>query len=284
MLALEIFLSYHRYAKVLRFLALSLLAYVLVLFTINVDWAAVLHGFLVPNLDGGKAELAALIAVFGTTVSPYLFFWQASEEVEEEGAAQDGPGPVTGAHLGAMRVDVAGGMVSAVAIASAIMITTAATLHARGINDIATADQAARALRPLAGDFAGLLFAAGIIGLGLLAVPVLAGSTAYAVSEATDRREGLSRHFREARGFYTIIISSMILGLTLDFAGLDPIRGLYYAAILNGVTAPPLILVMLLLARSRQTLGEHRSGPLSTTVVVLTIIASTALPIAYLVA
>ena len=283
MLALEIYLSYHRYAKVLRFLALSLLAYVLVLFTINVDWSAVLHGFLVPNLGGGKAELAALIAVFGTTVSPYLFFWQASEEVEEEGAAQDGPGPVTGAHLGAMRVDVAGGMVSAVAIASAIMITTAATLHAGGITTIATADQAAQALRPLAGDFAGLLFAAGIIGLGLLAVPVLAGSTAYAVSEATDRREGLSRHFREARGFYTVIIGSMLLGLGLDLAGLDPIRGLYYAAILNGVTAPPLILVMLLLARSRRTLGEHRSGPLSTTVVVLTIVASTALPIAYLV-
>ncbi|MGZ8766596.1 MAG: divalent metal cation transporter, partial [Acidimicrobiia bacterium] len=168
MLALEIFLSYHRYARILRFLALALLAYVLVLFTIHVDWTEVLRGFLVPNLDGGKAELAALIAVFGTTVSPYLFFWQASEEVEEEsegdGGDQDGPGPVTGAHLTAMRVDVAGGMVSAVGIASAIMITTAATLHARGITDIATADQAARALRPLAGDFAGLLFAIGIVG------------------------------------------------------------------------------------------------------------------------
>lgn len=288
MLALELFLSYRRYAKVLRFLALSLLAYVFVLFAINVDWGAVVRGFLVPNLDGGKAELAGLIAVFGTTVSPYLFFWQASEEVEEEGEeeARSGTGapePVTGAHLTAMRVDVAGGMVSAVAIASAIVIATASTLHANGITDIGTADQAARALRPLAGDLAGLIFATGIVGLGLLAVPVLAGSTAYAAAEAADQNEGLSRHFREARGFYTVIIGSMLLGLALDLGGLDPIRGLYYAAILNGVTAPPLILVMLLLARSRRTLGDRRSGWLSTTVVVATIVVSTALPIAYLV-
>ncbi len=286
MLALEVFLSYRRYATVLRFLALSLLAYVLVLFTISIDWSAVLHGFLVPNLDGGKAELAALIAVFGTTVSPYLFFWQASEEVEEEGEEHNEPDPhrqVTGEHLTAMRVDVAGGMVSAVGIASAIIIATAATLHARGVTDIATADQAARALRPLAGDLAGLLFATGIVGLGLLAVPVLAGATAFAVSEAMAHNEGLSRSFRDARGFYIVIIGSMLLGLTLDFAGLDPIRGLYYAAILNGVTAPPLILVMLLLARSHRTLGDRRSGWLSTTVVVLTIVAGTALPIAYLV-
>ena len=289
MLVLELYLSYRRYANVLRFLALSLLAYVLVLFAVNVDWAAVVRGFLVPNLDGGKAELAALIAVFGTTVSPYLFFWQASEEVEEEDegdATENGTdvlGPVTGEHLTAMRVDVSGGMVSAVGIASAIVIATAATLHAHGITDIGTADQAARALRPLAGNFAGLLFATGVVGLGLLAVPVLAGSTAYAAAEATHRNEGLSRHFREARGFYSVIIGSMLLGLALDFGGLDPIRGLYYAAILNGVTAPPLILVMLLLARSRRTLGDHRSGWLSTTVVVATIVVSTALPVAYLV-
>ncbi len=284
MLTLELFLSYRRYANVLRFLALSLLAYVFVLFAINVDWAAVLRGFFEPNLEGGKAELAALIAVFGTTVSPYLFFWQASEEVEEgdEQSGTDAHGPVTDAHLSAMRVDVAGGMVSAVGIASAIVIAAAATLHAGGITDIGTADQAARALRPLAGNLAGLLFATGIVGLGLLAVPVLAGSTAYAVAEATDRNVGLSRHFRDARGFYAVIIGSMLLGLALDFGGLDPIRGLYFAAILNGITAPPLILVMLLLARSRRTLGDRRSGWLSTTVVVATIAVSTALPIAYL--
>lgn len=285
MLGLEIFLSYHRYARVLRYLALSLLAYVLVLFMVDVDWGAVLRGLLVPNLDGGHAELAALIAVFGTTVSPYLFFWQASEEVEEEvepGGSEPGD-PVTPEHLTAMRVDVVGGMVSAVAIAFAIVVAAGATLHAHDITNIATADQAARALRPLAGDLAGLVFAMGIVGLGLLAVPVLAGSTAYAVSEAVGGNEGLSRHFREARGFYTVIVASMVLGLALDLGGLDPIRGLFLAAILNGLTAPPLILVMLLLARSRGLLGDRRSGWLSTTLVVVTIVASTALPVAYLV-
>ena len=285
MLGLEIFVSYHRYARILRYLALSLLAYVLVLFMVDVDWGEVLQGLLIPNLDGGHAELAALIAVFGTTVSPYLFFWQASEEVEEEvepGGIEPG-GPVTPEHLAAMRVDVVGGMVSAVAIFVAIVIATGATLHAHGITDIATADQAARALRPLAGDLAGLVFAVGIVGLGLLAVPVLAGSTAYAVSEAVGGNEGLSRHFREARGFYTVIVGSMLLGLALDFGGLDPIRGLFLAAILNGVTAPPLIVVMLLLARSRHVLGDRRSGWLSTTLVVVTIVASAALPVAYLV-
>jgi Mn2+/Fe2+ NRAMP family transporter len=137
-------------------------------------------------------------------------------------------------------------------------------------------------LRPIAGDLAGLVFALGVVGLGLLAVPVLAGSTAYATAEALNQQEGLSRHFRQARGFYTVIIASMVLGLALNLGGLDPIRGLYYAAILNGLTAPPLIVVMLILARSRQTLGDRRSGRISTTLVVATIIASVALPIAYL--
>ena len=137
-------------------------------------------------------------------------------------------------------------------------------------------------MRPIAGDLAGLVFALGVVGLGLLAVPVLAGSTAYATAEALNQQEGLSRHFRQARGFYTVIIASMVLGLALNLGGLDPIRGLYYAAILNGLTAPPLIVVMLILARSRQTLGDRRSGRISTTLVVATIIASVALPIAYL--
>ena len=137
-------------------------------------------------------------------------------------------------------------------------------------------------MQPIAGDLAGLVFALGVVGLGLLAVPVLAGSTAYATAEALNQQEGLSRHFRQARGFYTVIIASMVLGLALNFGGLDPIRGLYYAAILNGLTAPPLIVVMLILARSRRTLGDQRSGRISTTLVVATIIASVALPIAYL--
>jgi len=281
MLGLEVAVPYHRYARMLRWLALSLGAYVLVLLMVEVDWGTVLHDLLVPSLTGDRGELAALIAVFGTTVSPYLFFWQTSEEVEET-TDRGGEPDLGDEHLRAMRIDVVGGMVSAVAIAFAIMVASAATLHRHGIAKVQTAEQAARALEPLAGKLAGLIFALGIIGLGLLAVPVLAGSTAYALSDAVGWSEGLSKRFREARGFYDVIIVSMVLGLALDLGGLDPIRGLYYAAILNGVTAPPLIVLMLLLARSRGVMGDKRSGALSTTVLVITIAVSTILPIAYL--
>jgi Mn2+/Fe2+ NRAMP family transporter len=173
-------------------------------------------------------------------------------------------------------------MVSAVVVATAIVISTAYTLHTAGLTTITTADQAARALEPLAGQSAQLLFTLGIVGLGLLAVPVLAGATGYAVAEAIGRPEGLSRHFREARGFYLVIAGSMLVGIALDLAGLDPIRGLFYAAILNGVTAPPLIAVMLILARRPEVLGDRRSGRLSTTILALTVISSMTLPIAYL--
>jgi NRAMP (natural resistance-associated macrophage protein)-like metal ion transporter len=282
MITLELFVPYHRYSKVLRVLALSLGAYLVVVFLVDADWAAVGRGLLVPHLPGGRGAIATLLAVFGTTVTPYLFFWQVSEEVEE---AEDRPaasaGP-TDAHLTAMRVDVIGGMLSAVVVAGAICISTAFTLHRHGLTTIATADQAAQALEPLAGKGAHLLFTLGIIGLGLLAVPVLAGSTGYAVAEAIGRPEGLSRHFREARGFYLVIAGSMLGGVILDLVGLDPIRGLVYAAILNGVTAPPLIFVMWLLARREDVLGERRSGRLSSTLLLGTVIGSVALPIAYL--
>jgi NRAMP (natural resistance-associated macrophage protein)-like metal ion transporter len=283
MVVLEFAVPYHRYSKVLRVLAISLGAYLLVVFMVDADWAAVARGLVTPSIPGGRGGIAALLAVFGTTVSPYLFFWQASEETEEaaEHRADDEPGP-TPAHLRAMRVDVVGGMVSAVVVAGAIMISTAFTLHRHGLTTIATADQAAQALEPIAGSLAQLVFTIGIIGLGLLAVPVLAGSTGYAIAEAIGRPEGLSRHFREARGFYLVIGGSMALGLGLDLAGLDPMRSLFYAAILNGVTAPPLIVVMLILARRRDVLGEHRSGRLSTTLLGLTVIGSVTLPVAYL--
>jgi NRAMP (natural resistance-associated macrophage protein)-like metal ion transporter len=287
MLALEILVPYHRYAKVLRWLALSLLAYLFVLASIDVDWSQVAHDAVVPHLVGGRSGLAALLAVFGTTISPYLFFWQTSEEVEET-ADHPAETPVdealpepTDDHLRAMRVDVVGGMVSACVVAFAIMVAAAATLHVSGTTTVATADQAARALQPLAGDLAGLLFALGVVGLGLLAVPVLAGSTAYAVSEALRWNEGLSKRFREARGFYGVILFSMLVGLMLNFVGVDPIRGLYYAAILNGLTAPPLIALMVVMARSRR-MGGRRSGALSLTLCCVAIAVSTALPIAYL--
>jgi NRAMP (natural resistance-associated macrophage protein)-like metal ion transporter len=283
MVVLELAIPYHRYARVLRVLALSLGAYLVVVFMIDADWAAVARGLVTPSIPGGKGGIAALLAVFGTTVSPYLFFWQASEENEERAERHDGEQGPTDAHLRAMRVDVVGGMVSAVVVATAIIVSTAFTLHRHGITTIATADQAAAALEPVAGSMAQLVFTLGIIGLGLLAVPVLAGSTGYAIAEAVGRPEGLSRHFRDARGFYLVIGGSMALGLGLDLLGLDPMRSLFYAAILNGVTAPPLIVVMLVLARRRDVLGERRSGRLSTTLLTLTVVGAVALPVAYLV-
>jgi NRAMP (natural resistance-associated macrophage protein)-like metal ion transporter len=283
MVALELTVPYHRYSRVLRVLAVSLAAYLVVVFIVDADWSAVVRGFVTPEIPGGRGGIAALLAIFGTTVSPYLFFWQASEETEEatehHAPAEHEP---TDAHLRAMRVDVIGGMVSAVVVAAAIIIATAFTLHRHGVTTITTADQAARALEPFAGSSAQLVFTIGIIGLGLLAVPVLAGSTGYAIAEAIGRPEGLSRHFKEARGFYLVIGGSMALGLGLDLIGLDPIRSLFFAAILNGITAPPLIVVMLVLARRRAVLGDRRSGRLSTTLLGLTVIGSVALPIAYL--
>ncbi len=280
---LELFVAYHRYSRVLRVLALSLVAYLVVVFLVHADWGAVARGFVRFQIPQSRGALAALLAVFGTTVSPYLFFWQASEEIEESGHASETDHlPPTDDQLSAMRIDVVGGMFSAVVVASAIMISTAFTLHTNGITTIATADQAARALEPLAGSFAQLIFTLGIVGLGLLAVPVLAGATGYAVAEAINRPEGLSRRFREARGFYLVIAGSMLLAVGLDLGGLNPIRSLFYSAILNGITAPPLIIVMWLLARNPEVLGHRASGRVSSMLMVATALGSAALPIAYL--
>jgi Mn2+/Fe2+ NRAMP family transporter len=263
-------------------LALSLLAYPVVLTLVHVDWGDVLSHAFVPTLVGGAGGLGALIAVFGTTVSPYLFFWQASEEVEEGLEGSTSGQRLTKDHVRAMRVDVIGGMFSAVTIAFIIIVVTASTLHRSGVTTVATAQQAANALKPVAGDFAGVIFAVGIVGLGLLAVPVLAGSTAYALSEAFGWHEGLSRTFKQAKGFYVVLGGSMLAGLVLVFAGLDPIRGLYYAAIFNGLAAPPLIVLLLILGRDSRVAGDHRTGSFSTALLVITIAVSIAAPIAYL--
>jgi NRAMP (natural resistance-associated macrophage protein)-like metal ion transporter len=260
MVGLEIGVPYHRYARVLRWLALSLLAYVAVLAVVHVDWAAALAHTVAPRFRLDRASLAALVAVFGTTISPYLFFWQAGEEVEEEAERHD---PVDRHHVAAMRLDVAAGMGSGVGVMFAIMVTAAVTLGAHGAVRVDTAEQAAQALRPLAGELAGLLFAAGIVGTGLLAVPVLAGSTAYAIAETAGWHEGLARRVSQARAFYAVIAASILVGVVMNFVGVGPIRALYLAAILNGVAAPPLLLLILLLARSEAVLGRHRSGLLS---------------------
>jgi len=224
--------------------------------------------------------MIALTAIAGTTVSPYLFFWQASEEVEE---LQDTPDtPLDRRHLVAMRVDVWTGMLSGVITMFAIMCTAAVTLGAKGAVNIQSAEQAAQALEPLAGSFAKVLFAVGILGLGLLAVPVLAGSTAYAVAEAFHWREGLSRRLKDAPGFYAVIIASMVIGLALVGIGVNPIRALYLSAIFNGITAPPLILLIIILARSQDVLGTYRSRWPSLAATAVAGIAMTVFPLAAL--
>ena len=203
---------------------------------VHVPWSAVAARTFLPRFHLDTATMIALTAISGTTVSPYLFFWQASEEVEE---LHDTPAatPVDRRHLVAMRVDVWTGMLSGVITMFAIMCTAAVTLGAAGSVDIQSAEQAARALEPLAGSFAKVLFSVGIVGLGLLAVPVLAGSTAYAVAEAFHWREGLSQRLKDAPGFYGVIVASMVIGLALVGIGVNPIRALYLSAIFNGITA-----------------------------------------------
>jgi NRAMP (natural resistance-associated macrophage protein)-like metal ion transporter len=288
MVGLELAISYRRYARLLRWLTASLVAYVAVLFVIKVDWGHVLYSTIVPALTWSRAELAAIIAILGTTISPYLFFWQASEEVEEaeiEGTpAPTRSEPVDDRHVAAMRGDVVAGMGSAVIVMFAIMVASATALHEHGITTVQTAQQAASALKPVAGSFASLLFTLGIVGTGALAVPVLAGSAAYALAEAFGWHEGLSKTFRQARGFYLVIVAAMAIGLAMDFGGLDPIRGLYFAAILNGLVAPPLILLMMLLSNDERTVGRWLSGSWSNALVGLAFVAMVAAPVAYLLA
>lgn len=244
----EIVIPYHKYAKILRWLCLSLVSYVAVLFIVDIAWSEVATDLFVPSLQFRKEEIAAMIALFGTTISPYLFFWQASEEVEElhDHGARDGHDGPEAQHLRAMRGDVVAGISSGVFVMFAIMVVSAATLGENGITSIGTAEEAALALEPLAGSSAKYLFALGIVGTGLLAVPVLAGSTSFALSETFGWREGLGLKMSQAKAFYWVILGSMLVGLFFNFIGLNPVRALYWSAILNGLAAPPLIVMILL--------------------------------------
>lgn len=286
MAVLEIVVPYHRYAKVLRWLCLSLVSYLAVLFIVDIAWNEALRDLVVPSLRFRKEEIAAMIALFGTTISPYLFFWQTSEEVEElrDHGVRDGNVGVAALNLRAMRGDVVSGIGSGVFIMFAIMTVSAATLGKNGVTTIATAEQAAMALEPLAGSAAKLLFTIGIIGTGLLAVPVLAGSTAFALAETAGWREGLSLKLTQARAFYLVIAGSMLLGLAFNFFGLNPVRALYWSAILNGLAAPPLIVMILVLARRSSVLGDRVSGPVSTVLVGAGALVSAALPAVYFLA
>jgi NRAMP (natural resistance-associated macrophage protein)-like metal ion transporter len=281
MVGLEVFIPYERYAKVLRWLTLSLVSYIAVLFVIDLNWGSVVRQTFIPRISWTRSEIAMLIAILGTTISPYLFFWQASEEVEEKQLEKKYA--VDREHLSLMRADVLAGMASAVLVMFAIMAASAATLGKHGVATVQTAQQAAEALRPIAGRLASLLFTLGIVGTGALAVPVLAGSSAYALSEAFGWDEGLGKTFSGARKFYLVIGGAMLVGLALNFVGIDPIRALYFAAILNGVAAPPLILLMLILSNHQPTCGRWTARRWSNALVSVALVLMTALPIAYLV-
>ncbi len=257
---LEVLLSYSRYQQILKWTTLSLFAYVGVVFVADVPWGEAIYDILIPHMVFDKDHAMAMVAIFGTTISPYLFFWQAGQEVEEQHRRHIKPLHVSpreaGPELKRIRTDTLVGMGFSHMTALFIIIATAATLNSHGIKDITSAAQAAEALRPIAGNFAFALFAIGIIGTGLLAVPILAGSAAYAVSETFDWTEGLDRKPREAKAFYAVITLATAGGVALNFIGLDPMRALYWAAVVNGLLAPPLMVVTMLIARNRKVMGE----------------------------
>jgi NRAMP (natural resistance-associated macrophage protein)-like metal ion transporter len=264
-LMLQVFLAYRTYVRWLKWLTLSLLTYVAVAFSLHVDWSAVLKEALWPDLRQGHAMLLTIVAVFGTTISPYLFFWQAAQEVEDTAAGAGVPRAVgeVRRHLRRIKVDTIIGMTFSNLIAFFIILSTAATLHAAGVRDIATSAQAAEALRPIAGDMTFVLFSLGIIGTGLLAVPVLAGSAAYAVAEAAGWRGSLSLRLDrgEGRGFYGVIALATLGGLVFTFTPSDPVRELFWSAVINGVIAVPIMTVTMLLAASERVMGRAVIGP-----------------------
>ena len=259
-LLLQVFIPYHRYVRFLKWLTLCLLAYAAVLFTVHVPWGQVALRTLWPDFIPNSAAAAVVVGVLGTTISPYLFFWQASEEVEDmhmrKGAAPlvRDPG-AAGAELQRIRWDTWSGMFYSDLTAYFIILATAVTLHAAGTTDINTAAQAASALRPLAGDFAFMLFALGILGVGLIGVPVLAGSGAYALSEAMGWKSGLERKATDARGFYGIIGVSVLAGLGIQFLPISPMKALFWSAVINGVVAVPLMVVIMLLVSKKSVMG-----------------------------
>jgi NRAMP (natural resistance-associated macrophage protein)-like metal ion transporter len=260
-LTLQIFIPFPKYAPLLKWLTLALLGYVATVLVVHVPWFEAGVAALIPQLQFRADYIATLVAVLGTTISPYLFFWQASQEVEEQ-RATPGDEPLIEApgqakeHIERIKFDTWIGMTFSNLVAFCIMLTTAATLHEHGITNIDTAEQAARALRPIAGEFAFALFAAGIVGTGLLAIPVLAGSAAYAVAESRRWPIGLGLTLAEARGFYGILAAATLIGMVIDFTEVDPIQALLWAAIVNGVIAVPIMVVMMLLAVKPAVMGK----------------------------
>ena len=264
-LLLQVLIPYHRYVFFLKWLTLSLLAYAAVLFTVHVPWHEVALRTVWPKFTPNAQAATMVIAVFGTTISPYLFFWQASEEVEEMQRGQGklpllkDPGKAP-KELRRIRWDTWSGMFYSNITAYFIILATAVTLHAAGITDIETAAQAATALRPLAGDMAFLLFAIGIIGVGLVGVPVLAGAAGYALSEAMGWKWGLERRVRDARGFYAVISISILSALAIQYSPINPMKALFWSAVINGIVAVPLMALIIILASKKSVMGDYTAS------------------------
>ena len=259
--ALEILVPYHRYVRVLKWLTLALLAYVGTVFAVKIPWGQVAHATFLPKLELGKDYVTAVVAIFGTTISPYMFFWQASQEVEDLDACDEdkplleAPNQAN-AQLHRMNIDTWLGMGASNLVAFFIILTTAATLHAHGVHDIESAAQTAQALKPVAGEFAFALFAMGMVGPGLLAVPVLAGSAAYAVGETMQWKSSLESKPRKARGFYAVIAVATLAGTAMNFIHVNPIKALFWTAVINGVIAVPMLAAVMLVAAKRDAMGR----------------------------
>ncbi len=285
-LVLQIFTTYDEYARYLKYLALVLFSYVLSAMFITIDWSAAFHSLLVPHIEFSKDQIILICAILGTTISPYLFFWQTSQEVEKKMLKQkdsiDLINVTTDEDIKEMRVDVWSGMFISNVVMFFIITSCAATLFAQGTFTITTAADAALALKPFAGEFSFLLFAIGIIGTGMLAIPVLAGSAAYAVSESMGWKFGLYRKLKEAYAFYGVIIAATLVGIALNFVGLDPIKSLIYSAVLNGIVSPVILFLIVTMSSREDIMGSRKNGRLSKifgwlTIVLMTVSAVTAL-------
>jgi NRAMP (natural resistance-associated macrophage protein)-like metal ion transporter len=293
-IALEVLVAYRVYVRILKWLALALLAYLITAFLVDVPWQKALQATIVPHIQLSRSFLFIVVGIFGTTISPYLFFWQASNTVEDEvaeGRAEESGGipRISRGYLRRLRLDTTIGMLFSNVIAWSIILVGAVVLNAAGVTNITSAADAARALRPLVHSFpnsgyiAQLIFAVGVIGVGLMSVPVLAGSSAYAITEVFRWREGLSHSFRKARAFYLVIMGGMVVGLALNFVGLDPVKALVLTAVINGVVAVPLIYFIIRLSSRREIMGRNASGPWSKIALWATFLLMSAAAVALLV-
>ncbi len=281
-LVLQVFIPYRKYSKYLKYLSFVLVAYILSAISIRMDWPFVLKSAIIPSVDFSKSTIILIAAAFGTTISPYLFFWQTSQEIEEE--IERGETSIKSRKAGNtpekikdMREDVWSGMIFSNLIMFFIIIACGAALFPYGITNINTAAEAAEALRPFAGDFAYLLFALGIVGTGLLAIPVLAASASYAISESFGWKFGLNRKFKQAASFYGVIIFSMALGIALNFIGLPSIQALIYSAVLNGIVSPVVLFFILRISASEKIMGQFKNKPLGNIFGWITFLAATVL-------